>query len=260
MEAEPTVRSVVRAVELLLALQRGPMSVADLCEWTGQTKGQVTRHLGILAQDLLVIQDVTTSDFLLGPGCLAIVDAVLRGHGGLCVAARQTLRRISQLTLETVAIHVPAGTNRVCVAQVPSPQPVRYIAGVGISKPLYAGATGKVLLAFTDEGERRRTIAMMRLDPTADAAMGSTEGLDQQIERVRAAGFAASWSEARTPGVAALSAPIFGEAGRVMAALSVLAPTERLSPADLAGLAPTVISAAREIGNSVAVDGRGVIG
>jgi DNA-binding IclR family transcriptional regulator len=256
MEVESPVRSVVRAVELLLALQRGPLSVGELCERTSQTKARVTRVLEILTEDHLVLQDVTTGEFLLGPGCMGIADAILRGHGGLGVVARETLRRIGRQTSETVAIHVPAGTIRVCVAQEPSPHPVRYITEVGLSKPLYAGATGKVLVAFREEKERRRIIATMRLDPVTDAAMGPAAAFDREISKVRAAGFATTWSEARTPGVAALSAPIFAQDGRVMAAFSVLAPLERTSRADLRRLAPEIISAAGDIADAVALPSR----
>src|ERR1700742_72478 len=120
------VRAVTRAMDVLLSLEDGPQSLAQIADATGLTKPTAHRLLATLFRNQLVIQNPYTSDYMLGPGCLGIANAVLRGLGGLGLLAHEILERLAEVSQETVALHVPAGTQRGCVGQIASPQPVRY--------------------------------------------------------------------------------------------------------------------------------------
>ena len=149
------VRAVTRAMDVLLSLEDGPQSLAKIADATSLTKPTAHRLLATLSRNQLVIQNPWTSDYMLGPGCLGIANAVLTGLGGLGLMSQDILEGLAKASQESVALHVPAGTQRVCVAQVPSPQPVRYTADVGAAKPMYTGAMGKILLAFAHEQDRQ---------------------------------------------------------------------------------------------------------
>ncbi|MFC5219696.1 IclR family transcriptional regulator domain-containing protein [Streptomyces coerulescens] len=69
--------------------------------------------------------------------------------------------------------------------------------------------------------------------------------LDRQLEEIRRSGFSASFEE-RDLGAASISAPVFGSSGELVAAVGIGAPTQRLTPADVAQLAPLVIEAGEE--------------
>lgn len=239
------VRAVARAVDVLLSLQDGPQSLARIADATSLSKPTAHRLLATLLRSQFVIQNPATSDYMLGPGCLGIADAVLRGLGGLGLMARGILESLSQSSQETVALHVPAGTQRVCVAQVPSPQPVRYTSSVGATRPLYTGAMGKILLAFYDEDDRRDLLARMPLVAVTASTVTDPVKLEAQIVEARKKGFSVSRGE-QADGVTAISAPVFAATGHILAALSVLGPSARLSDKMLSKLRPLVIGAADE--------------
>jgi DNA-binding IclR family transcriptional regulator len=48
-----------------------------------------------------------------------------------------------------VALFVPRGDMRLCVAELQSPQPLSFRRGVGYSEKLVRGASGRAILAFT---------------------------------------------------------------------------------------------------------------
>ena len=239
------VRAATRAIDILLSLEEGPQSLARIAAETGLTKPTVHRLLATLANRQLVIQDPTTSDYMLGPACLGIADAVLRGLGGLGLLARSTLEHLAAASQETVALHVPAGTQRVCVEQIPSPQPVRYTSAVGVAKPLYTGAMGKVLLAFMHEDDRREVLDRLVLRAITPDTITDRATLERQLVDVRKKGYATSRGE-QAEGVASVSAPVFGANGHVAAALSILGPSTRMSDSAVSKLRTLVIEAARE--------------
>jgi DNA-binding IclR family transcriptional regulator len=51
-----------------------------------------------------------------------------------------------------------------------------------------------------------------------------------------------------------VSAPVFGEAGQIVATVSVLGPSERLSDAKIAELVPTLLRAAKAITDRVLLE------
>jgi len=86
---------------------------------------------------------------------------------------------------------------------------------VGAALPMTAGSAAQVLLAW-EEGERmHRGLRGARFTAATLAS-------------VRRRGWAASAAE-REPGVASVSAPVRGAGGKVLAAISVSGPIERLT-------------------------------
>jgi DNA-binding IclR family transcriptional regulator len=248
------VRSVARALDILFALEHGRQTAGMIARSTGLSKVTARRLLGSLTYRGLVVADPTTSTYMLGPGCFGILDAVVRGAGGMEVIAGSVLTELAAATRETVAVYVRAGPRRICVAQVPSPQPVRYTARLGMENPIHTGAMGKVLLAFSEPDEREDIVSRMTLDASTDATITDRDVLDAELRKIREQGYAVSRGE-RSPGVAAISAPVFAGDGRILAALSILGPDERLTDAVMADVRPRLLAAATQVADRVAAQG-----
>jgi len=254
-DAESPVRSVARATDIMLALQDGPQSLGRIAQRSGLTKPTAHRLLASLAHRQMVVQDPASGDYMLGPGVFGIADAVMRGVAGLGVIVGPVLERLSAATGETVALYVRAGLERICIGQVPSPQPVRYTAAVGAAQPLHSGAMGKLLLAFVDDDEQRQLLDLLPLKALTDRTITDRRALEAELALIRGRGHAISRGE-RAKGVAAMSAPIFAGDGKILAALSVIGPDTRLGDAVLARMRPALLGAAHEITQQVAVHRR----
>jgi len=244
------VRSVSRALDILHALERGAQGVSAVARATGLSTVTTRRLLASLAYRDLVVQDRTTPTYRLGPGCFAVLDAVVRGAGGLDVIGGAALARLAKESGETVALYVRAGSRRICVAQVPSAQPVRYTARLGMDNPIHTGAMGKVLLAFSDAADRDEILDRTELTAYTPATITDRAVLERQLDAVRERGYSQSRGE-RSPGVAAISAPVFGADRRMLAALAIIGPNERLTDETLARLRRPLVAAAREISRRV---------
>ncbi len=117
----------------------------------------------------------------------------------------------------------------------------RYIAGhesssklrvtseVGVSVPLRAGATAKVLLAYQPDELIERVLAM----PFERLAAGTIMDVDmirQQLAEIRRRGWAFSWEETYD-GAFAVAAPLLDQDGRyAFASIGVATPISRHSP------------------------------
>ena len=129
------------------------------------------------------------------------------------------------------------GEHRVCVAAAERPSGLRDTIPVGMQLPLTAGSAAQVLLAWEEPDRMHRGLQGARFDAQALAA-------------VRRRGWAYSVAE-REPGVASVSAPIRSAGMRVVAAVSVSGPVERLTRQPGRLHAPAVLGAAERLSDVV---------
>lgn len=154
--------------------------------------------------------------------------------------ARQVMRRLSADCGETVNLYIRQGLMRVCVAREEGTQAVRHVVSVGESFPLWAGASGRVLLirAQTD-----LIAAVARRSPQGEEF---TSSLMDRIQRAAEQGWAQSHGE-REAGASGLAAPVVDRHGRVLAALALGGPTSRFTPERVTEFAPALCQAAAEL-------------
>ena len=107
---------------------------------------------------------------------------------------------------------------------------------MGASLPLTKGSAGKIFLAWMAGLERGRLVA----------SSDEPDRLATQLLTTARRGWADSVGE-REPGVASVSAPVFGPGGTLVAAVSVSGPATRLGATSAKRYAPAVVEAAREI-------------
>jgi IclR family acetate operon transcriptional repressor len=227
VEAQASVRSVERAIDILLALSGGPRRLADISTDAELSRPTTYRLLSTMKLKGVVLQDHITGDYRLGPACFRLMSSMANGNAGFPVEATKALERLRDATSETVAVHVMAGSSRICVQELSSPHSIRYTSGLGATAPLYCGSAGKVLLAFLPQREREQTLRSLRLAPVTGNTITDPAALRAELTEIAGSGTATSVGE-RVAGAVGVSAPVFDSAGRVLAAISVLGPAERL--------------------------------
>jgi len=152
------------------------------------------------------------------------------------------MERLRDQLGETVSLYVRDRKDRVRIQAVQSEQAIRRVAPVGARLPLFVGASSKVLLAFAEPEVREALLS----DPAWPASI-DVEAYRKQLAEIAEAGYATSYEE-REAGAAAISAPIFNRSGKLVAALSVSGPSNRLTPDVMRERAPAVVSAAKRMG------------
>jgi DNA-binding IclR family transcriptional regulator len=246
---EVPVRSVMRAIDVLMALSRGPTTLAAIAASSELSKATAHRILAALNHKHLVIQD-HEGQYMLGPGSFELARAVSRGAGSLGVTARSSLEELSRTTSETVTLHIQIGVQRVCIDEVLSPEPLRYTAEVGSSAPLHVGSAGKVLLAFSEPAVCDALLSSIQLVPLTENTITDEAALRRELAQVRRRGWAQSRGE-RVSAAAAISVPVLGPAGYAIAALSILGPAQRMTDEVMGRFRPLLLATGEHLAEVV---------
>jgi len=133
----------------------------------------------------------------------------------------------------------------VYLEMVESRRSLRMHAKLGGRDPVYSTALGKAMLAFLPEEEWRDHLPTHLVSRTSQT-LSSFESLKQELVQTRNRGFAQDHGE-NEEGACCVGAPIFDQFGRVVAALSLSAPTSRLHGALEQEVATGVMQTAAEI-------------
>jgi DNA-binding IclR family transcriptional regulator len=243
LEARETRVGVLdKAMTILSVFSRGDLALSplEIAARTGLPLPTVYRLAQALSKHGLLMKD--GQRFRLGMTLLRL---------GMLVAdsidvrrqALQHLKWLNEQTEENAELHIRHEAARMVIEVVSSPHNLRPFADVGAPLPLHRGAAGKVLLAWLPRVEREALAAASIAHFDSDQSL-DPHRLQAELEQVRAAGWAASDGE-RVSGVSALAAPVFDVAGHVAAALTLVAPSARLSDERRTRYIPLVCEAAR---------------
>lgn len=223
-EKSENVRAVGRALEIMAAFTENDpeLSAGELLQRVDLSRPTLYRLLYTLQEHGFLVSLGEPQRFRLGPS-VARLAHVWKATLDLNALAEPVLRRLWEATRETVALQVPQGNMRLCVAELPSPQPLNFKRGVGYTERLVLGATGRAILAH--------------LDPTPEQLRGYLQGtqldlkdLEAELGATRKRGYSTSRNEL-IPGAVAVAVPFFDRQGRVAGSIGVFGPEVRLDAA-----------------------------
>jgi DNA-binding IclR family transcriptional regulator len=161
-------------------------------------------------------------------------------------AVPPVMERLVASCRETVNLGILDGGEVVVISTVESPQSIRMTSKVGNRRYLHSTALGKVLLSGLSEKEVRRLISIQGLPRLTPRTLVTRKALAAELEQVRKKGFALDNME-NEPDGRCLGAPIVGQDGRIVAALSISAPVFRMDMARARTLAAELGDACRAI-------------
>ncbi|TBL71167.1 IclR family transcriptional regulator [Paenibacillus thalictri] len=244
-DSKLTVRAVERALDILLCFtDSSDLSLTEISQRVGLHKSTVHRLLASLEVKGFILRDPASEKYKLGFRVWEL-SANLTQSDDPALILLPEMERLRDQIGETVSLYVRDGMERVRVQAVQSNQAIRRVAPIGARLPLYVGASSKILVAFAGDEVQQQLLA--------DSSW--PQGLDRaafvaQLAEARTLGLATSVEE-REPGAAAFSAPILNHAHRLVAALAVSGPANRLTPDMMKEHAPLLMEAARRMGTMV---------
>jgi DNA-binding IclR family transcriptional regulator len=242
------VKVLEKALDLLWTLAEEPGRLTPLARKAGFNPPTAYRILETMTYRGLIWKAPDTGIYSLGPGAFFLLSRLEDSGAGFSGLTDDALRKLAAETGETATVHVRLGDRRVCVAEAPSPQALRYSAGVGSSAPLHVGAAGKAICAFVPESEQAAILARISFVNTTESGVQNLADLHGEIARIKERGYATSTGE-RVVGAAAVSVPIRTDS-RLVGVLSLLGPESRMPEERVAELAPTM----KEVADRLAQD------
>lgn len=219
------VEAVERALTLLEAFtdETRRLSLAELAARSGLYPSTVLRLAASLDR-FGYLHRGADGQFRLGATLLRL-GTRYRDSFNLADYVRPALAELAGATAETAAFYVREGEQRICLYRHSTWRPVRHHVEEGSVLPLYRGASGRVLVAFTG-------------------------GQDAASEAIRRDRVCTSLGE-RDPDTFAVAAPAFGAEGGFLGAIGVVAPRTRYDPGTAAALGEEVRQAAERLSRRI---------
>lgn len=244
-EDKSTVRAVDRALDILLVFtEEKELGLSEIAKRISLHKSTVHRLIGSLESKGFVMRNPETEKYKLGYRILEL-SSNLTQSDDISILLLPEMEKLRDLVGETISLYVRDGTERIRIQAVQSNQPIRRVAPIGARMPLTVGASSKLLVAFEDEDTRNQI-----LRNTSWPEKVEREQFLAQLERIRKQGYATSVEE-RELGAAAVSAPIFNRKGKVIAALSISGPSNRLTQEKMQEIAAPLVDAATRMAKMV---------
>ena len=230
-EIKSSIQVIERMMRLLDALARhsAPVNLKLLAAETGLHPSTTHRILGVMVQNR-VVDRIEPGTYRLGMRLLEL-GTLVRSRISIRQEALPYMQQLHQQLGETVNLSVRHDDEVIYVERTSSgTQMMRVVQIIGARAPLHITAVGKIFLAADGPGKCREYAQRTGLPKFTDNTLTDPPGLLKEIERVRQQGCAFDNEEAEK-GVSCIGAGIYDDDGRLVAGLSVSAPSERFSKA-----------------------------
>lgn len=247
-EAKSSIQVIERMMSLLdaLAERDAPVNLKQLASRTGLHPSTAHRILGVMVENRFVDR-IEPGTYRLGIRLLEL-GSLVKSRINVRQEALPHMQALHEKLRETVNLSVRNGDEVVYIERAAEATVMRQVVQViGARAPLHVTAVGKIFLAADDPAEVGDYARRTGLRTFTPRTIGDTKALAEQLARVRSEGYARDDEEAET-GVSCIAAGILDEEGRIVAGVSVSAPTDRLDPTWADDIRSTAASISRAIG------------
>jgi DNA-binding IclR family transcriptional regulator len=244
--AQYRIGALERALEIVAAIgDAGEIPLGLLAVRLEIPKGSLLRHLRVLENAGYVTMAPHTKLYSLGPALIYLGYAA-RQRLRIPDLAAPALRWLRDRYNESVHLGILSGPDVIHVAVAPSAQPIKMAVPVGERTFAHVSALGKTLLAWAPPSTLDDITSDRGLPRLTERTITDPARLREEFELIRER----RWSmddEESVEGLRCVAAPVRSERDEVVAAISVSAPTNRLSREKAESIAPVVVRVADHV-------------
>jgi DNA-binding IclR family transcriptional regulator len=250
-QSTPSIQVLERCFALLDVLSQQPESMAlkDISERTGLHPSTAHRILNDLTTGRFVDRP-QAGQYRLGMRLLELGNLV-KARLSVRELAAGPMRELHRLTHQAVNLSVRQGDEIVYIERAYSERSgMQVVRAVGGRAPLHLTSVGKLFLAAESPERVRAYATRTGLAGHTRNSLTQVAALERELEGVRARGVAHDNEELEI-GVRCVAAGVYDDAGKLVAGLSISAPTDRLELA----WADRVKSTAQDISRALGHEG-----
>lgn len=227
-KANNPVRAVETTIRVLEALKElGGATVTELADHLGLTKGTVHNHVSTLEQHRFVIKERGQYNLSLR---FLIFGEYVRNDDILYQIGEPEITELVEDTGEIVHLSTEQHglSMKLCKLLGEDAVGERFHA-VKLQRPdyLHYTATGKAILAFLPRSRVERIVDEYGLTELTSNTITDSAALFDELEATRARGYSLNDQE-EVEGIRAVGAPVRDQTGRVLGAISVSGPVNRM--------------------------------
>jgi IclR family transcriptional regulator, KDG regulon repressor len=220
--------SVCKALKMLdvFSVEKPELTVAEVSDLLHMHRSSAFRVLSTLAAVGFIEKDCRTGRYRLGLRLLELAGRVTGGYR-LRELAGPLMEELAQELGEIVHLSILDGAEIVYMDKRGQGQVLTVATRIGGRCPAHSSAMGKVLLAALSAGELKEALGRGPIKRMTANTITRRGNLVSELDRVRGRGYALD-NEEGFLGIRCVAAPVVGPEGRVLAAVSVTAPKQRM--------------------------------
>jgi IclR family transcriptional regulator, KDG regulon repressor len=216
---------IERIASVLICLSDGINTVTDISKKCNLSTSTTHRMLNILKQPQFTTYDPGSHRYYLGPLITRLSVNPKATHQYLLFTSFNEMKRLSDLSEETISLDIVMGIQFIHVYDIPSKQGLRVLQETTEIQPIeFLGAAQKVLLSQLNERELKLALRVSGAWYSPNPPISET-GFSETLDRIRKQGYAIT-SEEGIVGSMGLSAPMTDYFCPV--ALTILGPENRI--------------------------------
>jgi len=219
-----TVQKAFRLLEIIGGRQ--PVRASEILNESNLTRSNLYRLLstfqkmGYVERDNDLKYRLSFKIFILGN--------TIPQRNQLSEVSRPFMARLAQRCKENVNLAVMFGQKVLYIDKIESPHYLKLDQPIGRTDPLHCTALGKVLLSGLSDQELKTYLKSTKLIPYTKKTITDPRVLEKVIQTVRREGYSTDLEEL-SEGIHCIGAPIRDLTGKVIAAISISAPSVRLT-------------------------------
>jgi DNA-binding IclR family transcriptional regulator len=221
-------QTVERALDILEAFvdSNEALGITELSRRVKLNKSTTYRIVQALRTRSYINQNHQTNKYCLGYKTVRLASSFL-SQNKLREIARTYLEELSMKTSHTVQLTILVGNELVYIDQVEGTDIFQLRLRIGNRGPLHCTAAGKSVLAFLKEDELENILNDFTLTRFTDKTITSMKHLRKELKAIKKTGFAFCDRE-YDKYLRAIGAPIIGMGPKVIGAVVLVAPSNRI--------------------------------
>lgn len=245
-KASNELSSVKNALRMLksFTMEEPEKRVSDLSESLGLNKSTVSRTMTTLANEGFVFKNPDTNKYRLGLSIVSL-SGIVNNNTDIYKESQSVLNKLVDTCGETAHISILDKNEVIYLHKVECNHPVRFLTHVGKRNPLYCTSAGKILLAYADD-DVLESVIENGLKQFTENTITNPQKLRDHMKEIKMNGYAYSFAEL-SEGVNSIATPIYDYTGKVVSALSIVAPMQRMDKSKLKGITQQTINASKDI-------------
>jgi DNA-binding IclR family transcriptional regulator len=223
--------------------------ISELLEYNKSSALRIIRNL----EEFAYLERVEGSQaYKLGFGIYTL-GQLAESYEHIRKAAKPYLEELWRLCGETVHLAVMHNGQALYIDKIESTRTLRIISRVGASLHCHCSGVGKVLLSALNKKQLMGVIDEWGLPKKTENTFTDISAFQEELERIRENGYALDNEEIEY-GLKCVAAPVRNELGKVVAAVSISGPRDRID-ADLEEYRKKVVETAEMISKKIGYEG-----
>jgi IclR family transcriptional regulator, KDG regulon repressor len=219
--------SLTNALTILknFSMDNPEQGVTEIAENLNIGKSTVHRLLLSLGSEGFVYKDPNSNRYSLGTSLLSL-NNIVNSQLPIVNESIPILNVLTERTGETSHLGILEGKHIIYLQKIDREKPVKMSTHIGMRQPIHATSIGQIILAYQNEKTINKLLPET-LEKFTDKTITARDYLKTKLSASRQQQFVIC-EEEYEKGIISIAAPVFDEAGQVIAAVSIVGPVNRL--------------------------------